>query len=200
MVLTNDHTRGLDPGAHTPQAMVADNDRALGQIVDRISHSAIWSSSAIFVIEDDSQDGSDHVDAHRTEAAVISPYATRGAVVHNRYDQLSIIRSIELILGMHPLGLFDGLATPMYDAFSSSPDNSESFTAYPEQVDLLARNAPTAANRALSAGLDMNHGVDRVPQRTLDAVLWKSVHGAAAMPPPPGPNASAEAPNANKER
>jgi DNA-binding beta-propeller fold protein YncE len=192
MVLTNDHTRGLEPGARTPQAMIADNDRALGQIVDRISHSSIWSSSAIFVVEDDSQDGSDHVDAHRTTAAVISPYAARSAVVHTRYDQLSMIRSIELILGMHPLGLFDALATPMYDAFGSSPVNSAPFTAYPEQVDLLALNANTAANRALAAGLDLNHGVDRVPQRRLDAVLWKSVHGADATPPPPGPNAEFE--------
>jgi DNA-binding beta-propeller fold protein YncE len=192
LVLTNDHTRGLEPGAHTPQAMIADNDRALGQIVDRISHSSVWSSSAIFVVEDDSQDGADHVDAHRTVAAAISPYARRGAVVHDRYDQLSIIRSIELILGMHPLGLFDALATPMYDAFGSSPSNSEPYNVVPEQVDLLARNANTAANRALSAGLDLDHGVDRIPQRTLDAVLWKAVHGVAATPPPPGPNATPE--------
>jgi hypothetical protein len=115
-------------------------------------------------------------------------------VVHTRYDQLSMIRSMELILGMHPLGLFDGLATPMYDAFSRAPANSEAFTALPEQVDMLARNAPTAANRVLSAGLD------RIPQRTLDAVLWKSRHGVAATPPPPGPNADPEKPNANHER
>jgi hypothetical protein len=127
--------------------------------------------------------------------AVISPYAARNAVVHNRYDQLSMIRSMELILGMHPLGLFDALATPMYDAFSSNPANSAPFTASPEQVDLLARNANTATNRALSAGLDLNHGVDRVPQRTLDGVLWKSVHGASSTPPPPGPNADPEKPN-----
>jgi DNA-binding beta-propeller fold protein YncE len=199
LVMTNDHTRGLEPGARTPQAMIADNDRALGQIVDRISHSSIWSSSVIFVVEDDSQDGSDHVDAHRTLAAVISPYARRGAVVHSRYDQLSMIRSIELILGMHPLGLFDALATPMYEAFGTTPTNSEPYGAVPEQVDLLARNANTATNRALSAGLDLDHGVDRIPQRTLDAVLWKSAHGAAAVPPPPGPNADPETPNAEPE-
>jgi DNA-binding beta-propeller fold protein YncE len=195
LVMTNDHTRGLEPGARTPQAMIADNDLALGQLVDLISHSAIWSSSAIFMVEDDSQDGADHVDAHRTEAAVISPYARRGAVVTDRYDQLSIIRSIELILGMQPLGLFDKLATPMYDAFSSAPGNSQAYSTVPEQVDLLARNANTATNRALSAGLDLNHGVDRIPQRTLDAVLWKSVHGPAAVPPPPGPNAVFETPH-----
>ena len=189
LVLTNDHTRGLEPGARTPRAMVADNDLALGQIVDRISHSSIWPSSAIFVVEDDSQDGADHVDAHRTEAAVISPYARHGAVISNRYDQLSMIRSIELILGMQPLGLFDRLATPMYDAFSSTIQNLKPYDALPEQVDLLARNPDTAANRALSAGLDFDHGVDRVPQHKLDAILWKSVHGVDSTPPPPGPNA-----------
>jgi DNA-binding beta-propeller fold protein YncE len=192
LVLTNDHTRGLEVGARTPYAMVADNDLAVGQIVDLISHSSVWSSSAIFVVEDDSQDGADHVDAHRTTAAVISPYAIRGAVVPNRYDQLSIIRSIELILGMHPLGLFDALATPMYDAFRSSPANNEPYNVLPENVNLLDRNANTAQNRALSAGLDLDHGVDRVPQRVLDSVLWKSAHGAASTPPPPGPNAEGE--------
>jgi DNA-binding beta-propeller fold protein YncE len=192
IVLTNNHTRGLEPGARTPQAMVADNDLALGQIVDLVSHSSVWSSSAIFVVEDDSQDGADHVDAHRTPAAVISPYARRGRVVHTRYDHLSVIRSIELILGMQPLGLFDALATPMYDAFATVPVNPEAYTALGESVDLLDRNPSTAANQALSAGLDMDSGVDRVPQRKLDAVLWKAVHGAAATPPPPGPNAEGE--------
>jgi hypothetical protein len=172
--------------------MVADNDLALGQIVDLVSHSSVWSSSAIFVVEDDSQDGADHVDAHRTPAAVISPYARRGRVVHTRYDHLSVIRSIELILGMQPLGLFDALATPMYDAFATVPVNPEAYTALGESVDLLDRNPSTAANQALSAGLDMDSGVDRVPQRKLDAVLWKAVHGAAATPPPPGPNAEGE--------
>jgi YVTN family beta-propeller protein len=192
LVLTNDHTRGLEPGARTPRAMVADNDLAVGQIVETISHSPIWDSSAIFVVEDDSQDGADHVDAHRTVAAVISPYARRGAVVHTRYDQLSMVRSIELILGMRPLGLFDALATPMYDAFAPAPGNAEPFAALPAQEDLLARNAATATNRALSQGLDLAHGVDRIPQRTLDGVLWKSVHGASAVPPPPGPGAEGE--------
>jgi YVTN family beta-propeller protein len=192
LVLTNDHTRGLEPGARTPTAMVADNDRALGQIVDLVSHSSVWRSSAIFVVEDDSQDGADHVDAHRTVAAVISPYAQRG-VVSERYDQLSMLRSIELVLGLRPLGLFDALATPMYDAFTASPDNAEPFDAPPPGQDLLARNADTPANRALSQGLDLQHGVDHVSQRRLDAVLWKSVHGHEAIPPPPGPNAENEA-------
>ena len=191
LVLGNDHTRGLEPGTRTPQAMIADNDLGLGQLVDLVSHSPIWSSSAIFVIEDDSQDGADHVDAHRTVGAVVSPYARSAAVVHTRYDQLSIVRSIELILGMRPLGLFDALATPMYDAFTPVPENAAPFTALPENVDLLARNANTAANRSLSEGLDLSH-LDAVPQRTLDGVLWKAVHGPDSVPPPPGPNATKE--------
>ena len=93
---------------------------------------------------------------------------------------------------MQPLGLFDALATPMYDAFAQVAVNPEPYDTVAENVDLLERNADTAMNRALSAGLDMNSGVDRVPQRKLDAVLWKSVHGAAAVPPPPGPNAEGE--------
>jgi hypothetical protein len=117
MVLSNDHTEGTSPGRRTPRAMVAENDYGLGQIVDLISHSSIWSSSAIFVVEDDSQDGADHVDAHRMPAAVFSPYAKRGAVVHTRYDMLSVIRSMELIMGMKPLSFADAVATPMYDAF-----------------------------------------------------------------------------------
>jgi YVTN family beta-propeller protein len=191
LVMTNDHTRGLEPGARTPRAMIADNDLAVGQLVDEISHSPIWDSSAIFVVEDDSQDGADHVDAHRTIAGVFSPYAKQGAVVAGRYDQLSMVRSMELILGMQPLGLFDALATPMYDVFGSTPDNAAPFTAVPARQDLRARNANTAANRALSQGLDLDHGPDRISQKTLDGLLWKSVHGPDAVPPPPGPNAEA---------
>jgi hypothetical protein len=172
--------------------MVADNDLGVGQVVDLISHSSIWSSSAIFVVEDDSQDGADHVDAHRTTAAVISPYARRGAVVHDRYDMLSMIRSMELILGMRPLGLYDALAVPMYDAFSSTAGNLDPYTVRPAGFPLLKRNPDTATNRALAAGLDFDSGVDRVSQSELDAVLWKSVHGADSTPPPPGPNAVRE--------
>jgi hypothetical protein len=192
ITLTNDHTRGLEPGSPTPTAMIADNDLALGQIVDTISHSPIWGSSAIFVVEDDSQDGADHVDGHRTVAAVISPYAKAGAVVSSRYDQLSMIRSMELIRGMQPLGLADSLATPMYAAFTRTAHNSAPFDALPETVDLLARNPSTPATRALSRGMDFNHGPDHVSQRALDSVLWKSVHGVRSVPPPPGPNSTPE--------
>ncbi len=100
MILPNDHTNGTTTGDPTPQAFIADNDLALGQIVDAISHSSIWPSTAIFVVEDDSQDGADHVDSHRSPALVISPWARHGAVVHTRYDQYSVLRTVELILGL----------------------------------------------------------------------------------------------------
>ena len=121
MTLANDHTAGTRPGRRTPNAMVAENDYALGQIVDLISHSPIWDKSLILVIEDDSQDGADHVDAHRIPAFAISCYAKRGAVVHTRYDFLSFIRTLEIVVGMKPLNLFDATAVPMYDAFEPDP-------------------------------------------------------------------------------
>jgi hypothetical protein len=189
LVLLSDHTNGVKPGARTPRAMVAENDYGLGQIVDLISHSPVWRSSAIFVIEDDSQDGPDHVDAHRMPAGVFSPYARQGAVVHTRYDMLSMIRSIELILGMRPLGLPDRVATPMYDAFQSSPSNSAPYNVVSPTYPLLERNASTATNRALSRGYDFTH-IDRVPQDVLDRILWYSVHRRRSQPPPSGPRAA----------
>ncbi len=188
LTLTSDHTRGASAGERTPRAMVAENDYALGQVVDLISKSPIWKQSAIFVVEDDSQDGADHVDAHRIPAAVISPYARRGGVVSTRYDFLSVIRSMELILGMRPLGLFDRLATPMYDAFTSKPRNTEPFSVLAPTWPINERNPSTGANARRSAGLDFST-LDQVPQRTLDRILWKSVKGETAVPPPPGPNA-----------
>ncbi|MEA2466005.1 MAG: hypothetical protein QOJ57_131, partial [Thermoleophilaceae bacterium] len=188
LVLTNDHTNGLTPGARTPQAMVADNDYALGQIVDTISHSSIWESSLIIVMEDDSQDGADHVDAHRIPAFAISPYAKRGAVVHTRYDFPSLIRTAELPIGMKPFTLFDALATPLYDAFDSTPNNLQPFDAAVPNVDINAKNANTPANRAAVRGYDM-YATDRVPQRVLDAQVWRAVKGPGVKPPPPGPNA-----------
>jgi len=191
LVLPNDHTNGTTPGRRTPRAMVAENDYALGQIVDLVSHSSVWKSSAIFVVEDDSQDGSDHIDAHRTVGAVISPFAKSGAVVHTRYDQLSIIRSMELIVGMKPLGLFDNLATPMYDAFTGAPSNDAPYSALGPNMNLLERNGPAAAGAKVSRSFNLQQP-DHIPQRILDKILWQSVHGPHSQPPPPGPNATPE--------
>jgi hypothetical protein len=186
--LPSDHTNGTSPKLRTPRSMIAENDYGLAQVVSTISHSKIWGSTAIFVLEDDSQDGADHVDAHRMPAAVFSPYAKRGAVIHARYDMLSFIRSMELILGMHPLNFADAQATPMYDAFTSTPSNSEPYDALSPTYPLLERNPNTPANRALARGRDFILP-DRIPQDVFDRILWRSVHGGASQPPPPGPNA-----------
>jgi DNA-binding beta-propeller fold protein YncE len=194
VVLTNDHTEVLSAGARTPRAMIAENDQALGDIVDEISHSSIWKSSAIFVVEDDSQDGADHLDAHRIPAFAISPYAKTDAVVSTRYDFLSFIRSMELIMGMRPLGLGDRLATPMYDAFQATP-NDAPYSAIPAKVNLLERNPSSGPGADASARLPQ--GLDEIPQREMDALLWKSIHGWDSKPPPPGPNAVAGAVDAD---
>jgi len=189
--LTSDHTRGTQPGFPVPSAMVADSDQALGQLVDTISHSRIWSTSVIFVVEDDSQDGADHVNAHRIPVAVISPYARKGAVIHRRYDLVSVVRSMELIMGMKALSLNDALASPMYAAFTSRPLNSAPVDAIPANIDLLTRNTPAAPWAALSSRLPLAE-VDAVPQWQLDAILWKSVYGVNSTPPPPGPDADSD--------
>jgi hypothetical protein len=195
----NDHTSGTTPGRRTPNAMVAENDYALGQTVDLISKSPIWNKSLILVIEDDSQDGADHVDAHRIPAFAISPYAKRGAVVHTRYDFLSFIRTLELAIGMKPLNLFDATAVPMYDAFGTSPENSEPFDAIVPEQDLLARNTAASANASISARLPLD-SPDRVPQDVLDRILWQYRHGRNAQPPPPGPNRSGQDIHAWRQR
>jgi len=191
LTMTSDHTRGTQTGYPTPSAMVADSDLALGQLVDMISHSSIWSSSVIFVVEDDSQDGADHVNAHRIPVAVISPYAREGAIIHRRYDLLSVVRSMELIMGMKALSLNDALASPMYAAFTSQPLNSAPVDAIPANIDLLTRNTPAAPWAALSSRLPLGE-LDAVPQWQLDAILWKSVYGVNSMPPPPGPDADSD--------
>ena len=193
ITFANDHTAGTRPGRRTPKAMVAENDYALGQLVDLVSKSPIWKQSLILVIEDDSQNGADHVDAHRIPALAISPYAKRGAVVHTRYDFLSFIRTLEIVVGMRPLNLFDTLAVPMYDAFASEPSNDEPYTAIVPRQSLIERNPATAPGARLSERMRIGEpgNTDRTPQRVLDRVLWQSVHGHDSEPPPPGPNGSA---------
>jgi DNA-binding beta-propeller fold protein YncE len=185
----NDHTAGTTPGRRTPNAMIAENDWALGETVELISKSPIWKDSLILVIEDDSQDGADHVDAHRIPAFAISPYAKEGAVVHTRYDFLSFIRTLEIAVGMDALNLFDAVAVPMYDVFTPNPDNDEPYEAIVPDVDLTERNTESAPNAALSKELPLDF-TDRTPQRYLDRILWQYVHGPDSEPPPPGPNAS----------
>ncbi len=193
MILPEDHTDGTTAGDPTPQAMIADNDLGLGQIVDAISHSSIWSSSAIFVVEDDSQDGADHVDSHRAPALVISPWTQPGAVIHTRYDQYSVLKTVELITGIQPLELTDALATPMYDAFvsGSQQPNDAPYSAIQPSYSLTTMNTAASPDARLSGELPFNR-MDQVPQAISDQILWQSVHGAHSTPPAAGPNASPE--------
>ena len=189
LTLPNDHTNGVQANYPTPKSLVADNDLGLGQIVDLISHSSIWSSSAIFVVEDDSQDGADHVDAHRMPAYVISPWTRHGAVVHTRYDQYSALRSVEMILGLHPLSINDGLAEPMYDCFIRS-DQHPDLTAYNAVTPVQSLDQTTLkAPLGIDAVLPYNE-IDLVPQHLFDDALYRSVYGPSFDPPPAGPNAS----------
>ena len=191
LVLPNNHTEGTTPGRRTPDAQIASNDWGLGQIVDLISHSPIWKASVILVVEDDSQDGGDHIDAHRIPALAISPYARRGAVIHTRYDQISFLRTAEILIGLKPRHLAEALAVPLYDAFGASPGNAEPYTAIVPNVTMTARNTAATPGARRSSELPLD-APDRVPQRTLDRLLWQYRHGPHSEPPPPGPNASGE--------
>lgn len=179
--LPNDHTSGTRKGALTPQAMVAQNDYALGLLVDRISHSPIWKESAIFIIEDDAQDGADHVDAHRTEGLVISPYMKRHAVDHTLYTTAGMIRTMELILGLPPMSQYDAAATPMFNSFSTKPDSTPYEVVKP-LIDLNAKNPNGAYGQALMEHFDLTHA-DRVPDRIFSEIVWRAIKGTT-MPAP----------------
>jgi hypothetical protein len=181
MWLPNDHTYGSKAGKLTPPAYVATNDEALGQIVDIVSHSPVWASSAIFVIEDDAQDGADHVSDQRTTMFVISPYAN-GGLQHGHYSTLSILRTIELILGMPPLSVYDATAVPLSAAFGDTPRLAP-YDALPPEIDIDQRNGVTAYAAALSARLDFSKP-DAVPPAIMQDIIAhnRQVTGDARRP------------------
>jgi YVTN family beta-propeller protein len=181
--LPSDHTAGTAPGYPTPRAMVADNDLALGKLVDAVSHSQFWPSTAIFVIEDDAQDGPDHVDAHRTAAQVISPYTQTGAVDSTFYSTVSMLRTIELILGIAPLTQFDAQATPMTTSFTANPDFTPYSAITPTQ-SLNQQNTSASVFAAKMAKQDLT-GADKVPTGLLNQAIWKSIKGAQSTMPTP---------------
>ncbi|CAN5347128.1 alkaline phosphatase family protein [soil metagenome] len=183
MGLPEDHTKGTQPGKNTPVAMVASNDQGVGMIVERVSHSRYWPQTAIFVIEDDAQDGPDHVDARRTVCLAISPYVKRGHVDSTLYSTSSMLRTMELLLGLPPLSQYDAAATPMYAAFAPTPDLSP-YVLKPPLTDLAAVNPPTAYGARESARMNFAD-VDDAPMHRLNEIIWKSLHGAASPMPPP---------------
>jgi DNA-binding beta-propeller fold protein YncE len=179
--LGNDHTHGATPGFRTPSAYVAENDLALGQLVEAVSHSRFWPQTAIFVIEDDAQNGPDHVDAHRTEALVISPYTKHHAVDSSMYSTSSMLRTIELLLGLKPMTQFDAAARPMFNSFQAAPDVL-AYTTRPANVDLDARNSAQAWGGQIKMNFAREDAVDDL---LLNEVVWRSVRGPTNPMPAP---------------
>ena len=166
--LPNDHTYGSKIGKLTPVSYAAQNDYAVGRMVDAISHSAVWKSSAIFITEDDAQDGSDHVSDQRTTCYLVSPFS-RGGVQHAHYSTVSILRTMELMLGLKPLSIYDATAVPLSAAFASEP-RMRPFDAISPKVSITARNRPTAYGSKVSATLDFTHP-DAIGGKTLLRIL-----------------------------
>jgi YVTN family beta-propeller protein len=183
MSLPENHTRGTAPGAFTPIAMVANNDYAVGQLVERVTRSKYWPETAIFIIEDDAQDGADHVDARRTAGFAISPYIKRGTIDSTLYTTSSMLRTMQLLLGLPPMTQYDAAATPMYAAFGTTSD-LKGFAHIRPQVDVNAKNTASAYGARESMKMDFEE-VDRAPMAALNEILWKSIRGRNSPAPLP---------------
>jgi YVTN family beta-propeller protein len=187
--LPNDHTSGTSAGSPTPAAQVADNDLAFGQIVEAISHSRFWGQTCILAIEDDPQAGWDHVSGYRTTAYVISPYAKHGQVVSTQYNQTSLVRTIELILGLPPVNQLDATATPMSDCFTDTPDLTP-FVALKNNVPLDKMNPepkkiadPLLRKQAYASARLPLGKPDQCPEDLLNRILWHAMKGSQAPYP-----------------
>ncbi len=187
MALSNDHTVGTRPGFPTPRAMVADNDLALAQIVEAVSKSKFWKNTAIFVTEDDSQDGWDHVSAYRTVGMVISPYTRTAKLVHTNYNNVSMVRTIEQILGLPPMNIMDATAMPMFDCFTSKSDITP-YKALKNEIPLdemnpelraLTGKALHYAKRSMEPQFD---GIDDGDEDLFNKILWFAARGKAPYP------------------
>lgn len=181
MVLPNDHTWGTSPGKLTPNASMADNDAALGQIVAHLSRSKAWPKLAIFVLEDDAQNGPDHIDSHRSPAYVISPYTQRQAVDSTFYNTTSMLRTIGLLLGLEPMTQFDATALPMLSVFQRKPDYTP-YSALPPNVSLTELNPPRGPLAQRGAALDLS-APDQIDDEEMNELLWLALKGST--PPPP---------------
>jgi YVTN family beta-propeller protein len=188
MSLPNDHTAGMNPAFPVPRAMVADNDLAVGRIVDAITHSRFAASTVIFITEDDSQAGWDHVSAYRTTGFVISPYSRLQKTVHTNYNQTSMVRTMEQILGLPPMNVIDATALPMFDCFTDKPDFSFTYKALQNRVNLSEMNpSPTGlkgpalrfANQSIRHGF---HLIDRGHDDMLNRILWFAAKGKRRYP------------------
>ncbi|MCB9877875.1 MAG: SMP-30/gluconolactonase/LRE family protein [Planctomycetes bacterium] len=181
--LPQDHTAGTKKGAWTPRSCVADNDLALGRALEALSKSPFWSTMAVFVVEDDAQNGPDHVDAHRTVALVAGPHVRRGAVVSTMYSTCSMLRTMELILGLPPMSQFDAAALPMFDCFVGEADGRP-YAALPNRVPLDERNGKLGYGVEQSERFDFSRE-DAADDLLLNEIVWRSIRGADSPMPPP---------------
>ena len=177
----NDHTSGTTPGKVAPLSAVADNDQGVGMIADALSKSRFWSETVIFVIEDDAQAGPDHVDSHRAPAFVISPWVKRHTVNSTMYNQVSILRTMEIILGMNPMTVYDAGARPMFSVFDTKPSIGK-YSLEAPQTPLGEKNPARSATAARSKRLDFRDA-DMADDRELNAILWEAVKGTEAPAP-----------------
>ena len=183
MRLPNDHTSGARVGAHSPRAMVAENDLAVGKLIEHISKSSIWPESAIFILEDDAQNGPDHVDAHRSTAYIASPYAKRNAKVSTMYSTTSMLRTMELILGLPPMSQYDAASTPMWECFTSEPDFTP-FEYLDPTYDIYEKNVKRNELSELSDSFNLEE-IDAAPDHLFSQVIWKSIKGLDSEMPVP---------------
>jgi hypothetical protein len=186
--LPQDHTHGTNPGTPTPAAMVADNDLAVGRVVDAISHSSFWPKTAIFIIEDDPQAGFDHVDGHRSTCLVVSPYSKRRAVISHFYNQTSVLRTMELMLGLPPMNQMDAMSPSMEDCYTAMADPTP-YTCLPNRIplDLLNPKKAALSGKALDlAKLSERQNFaepDRADENALNRIIWHAQKGADAPYP-----------------
>lgn len=179
--LGNDHTSGIESGKIAPLSAVADNDAAVGMIVAALSKSRFWGQTAIFILEDDAQAGADHIDSHRSPAFVLSPYTRRGVVDSSLYNTTSMLRTVELVLGLHPMTVFDAGARVMTAAFGGTA-NLQPYEAAPSRTPLDRRNPPTAGGTS-AAHLDLEEE-DRVDDQLMNRMLWQAIKGGSRPPAP----------------
>ena len=179
----NDHTSGARLGAFTPEAAVADNDLAVGRFVEHLSKSAIWKESVVFILEDDAQNGPDHVDAHRSPAYVAGGFVKRGFVDHTMYSTSGMLRTMELILGLKPMSQYDAAATPLFRCFMNQA-NATPFTAREAQINIDERNVAVNRNSRRSQQFDFTRP-DAIDDLLLGEIVWQTVRGLNSKMPAP---------------
>jgi hypothetical protein len=183
MRLGNDHTSGTTAGKIAPLSAAADNDLAVGMIAEGLSKSKFWGETAIFVIEDDAQNGPDHVDSHRSPAFVISPWVKKAQVNSTMYNQASVLRTMELILGLKPLTTYDAGARPMFSVFADAP-NAAPYAVAAARTPLDARNPANTASAARSAKMRFEEA-DEIDDDELNEILWAAIKGPGVPMPSP---------------